>query len=200
MKQKPQDVQMFKERLLAQKKKLVIGIFVFLSVIFLMTGFYIYNFKQEADAKDLEYEAYKAYAQKKFSKAGDLFIKAYEKKKNIIYLMNAGYAYSFAGDDKKAIEYLTKVANMDEEILSNLAKFKIAMIYLKNNDKERATKILKEIINGKSPIMKDVALFEMAKISDNKDEAKKYYEEIINKFSHSTMIESAKRELQKLGN
>lgn len=200
MKQKPQDVQILKEKLFAQKKKLVIGIFVFLGMIFLMTGFYIYNLKQETDAKDLEYEAYKAFIQKKFSQAGDLFIRAYEKKKNITYLMNAGYAYSFAGDNNKAIEYLTKVANMDEEIFSNLAKFKIAMIYLKNNDKERATKILKEIINGKSPMMKDVALFEMAKISDNKDEAKKYYEEIINKFSSSIMIESAKAELQKLSN
>lgn len=200
MKQKPQDVQTLKEKLFAQKKKLVIGIFVFLGMIFLMTGFYIYNLKQETEAKNLEYEAYKALIQKKFSQAGNLFIRAYEKKKNITYLMNAGYAYSFAGDNNKAIEYLTKVANMDEEIFSNLAKFKIAMIYLKNNDKERATKILKEIINGKSPMMKDVALFEMAKISDNKDEAKKYYEEIINKFSSSIMIESAKAELQKLSN
>jgi TolA-binding protein len=40
----------------------------------------------------------------------------------------------------------------------------------------------------------------MAKISDNKDEAKKYYEEIINKFPSSTMVESAKAELQKLSN
>ncbi|MBC7190088.1 tetratricopeptide repeat protein, partial [Candidatus Aerophobetes bacterium] len=122
------------------------------------------------------------------------------KKKNITYLINAGYAYSFAGDNKKAIEYLSKVASMNDENFSNLAKFKMAMIYLKDNDKERATKTLKEIIDGKSTVMKDVALFEMAKISDNKDEAKRYYEEIINKFPSSTMVESAKAELQKLSN
>lgn len=200
MKQKPEDVQTLKEKLFAQKKKLVIGIFVFLGIIFLITGFYVYNLKQETDAKELQYEAYKALLQQKFSQAGDLFIKAYEKKKNITYLINAGYAYSFAGDNNKAIEYLSKVASMDDEKFSNLAKFKIAMIYLKNNDKEHATKTLNEIINGKSPVMKDVALFEMAKISDNKDEAKKYYEEIINKFPSSTMVESARAELQKLSN
>lgn len=200
MKQKPEDVQTLKEKLFAQKKKLVIGIFVFLGIVFLITGFYVYNLKQETDAKELQYEAYKALLQQKFSQAGDLFIKAYEKKKNITYLINAGYAYSFAGDNKKAIEYLSKVASMNDENFSNLAKFKIAMIYLKDNDRERATKTLKEIIDGKSTVMKDVALFEMAKISDNKDEAKKYYEEIINKFPSSTMVESAKAELQKLSN
>ncbi|ACI20227.1 MULTISPECIES: tetratricopeptide repeat protein [Thermodesulfovibrio] len=200
MKQKPEDVQTLKEKLFAQKKKLVIGIFVFLGIVFLITGFYVYNLKQETDAKELQYEAYKALLQQKFSQAGDLFIKAYEKKKNITYLINAGYAYSFAGDNKKAIEYLSKVASMNDENFSNLAKFKMAMIYLKDNDKERATKTLKEIIDGKSTVMKDVALFEMAKISDNKDEAKKYYEEIINKFPSSTMVESAKAELQKLSN
>jgi len=200
VKQKPEDVQTLKEKLFAQKKKLVIGIFVFLGIVFLITGFYVYNLKQETDAKELQYEAYKALLQQKFSQAGDLFIKAYEKKKNITYLINAGYAYSFAGDNKKAIEYLSKVASMNDENFSNLAKFKIAMIYLKDNDRERATKTLKEIIDGKSTVMKDVALFEMAKISDNKDEAKKYYEEIINKFPSSTMVESAKAELQKLSN
>lgn len=200
MKQKPEDVQTLKEKLFAQKKKLVIGIFIFLGIVFLITGFYVYNLKQETDAKELQYEAYKALLQQKFSQAGDLFIKAYEKKKNITYLINAGYAYSFAGDNKKAIEYLSKVASMNDENFSNLAKFKMAMIYLKDNDKERATKTLKEIIDGKSTVMKDVALFEMAKISDNKDEAKKYYEEIINKFPSSTMVESAKAELQKLSN
>jgi len=200
VKQKPEDVQTLKEKLFAQKKKLVIGIFVFLGIVFLITGFYVYNLKQETDAKELQYEAYKALLQQKFSQAGDLFIKAYEKKKNITYLINAGYAYSFAGDNKKAIEYLSKVASMNDENFSNLAKFKMAMIYLKDNDKERATKTLKEIIDGKSTVMKDVALFEMAKISDNKDEAKKYYEEIINKFPSSTMVESAKAELQKLSN
>ncbi|WP_353684641.1 tetratricopeptide repeat protein [Thermodesulfovibrio sp. 3907-1M] len=198
MKHKAEDVVTIKEKLIAQKKKLVIGIFIFLSIVFLITGFYIYNLKQESDAKEIEYEAYKAMLQKKFSQAGDLFAKAYEKKKKIIYLINAGYSYSLAEDNKKAIEYLNKVASMDDETFSNLAKFKIAMIYLKNNDKERTIKSLKEIINGKSIVMKDAALFELAKVTDNREESRKYYEELINKFPYSTMVEPAKVELEKL--
>ncbi|MGB9710682.1 MAG: tetratricopeptide repeat protein [Thermodesulfovibrio sp.] len=197
MKQKVEDVETLKEKLFAQKKKLVIGMFIFLGIAVLIAGFYIYNIKQESDAKELEYEAYKALFQKKFSQAGDLFAKAYEKKKKIIYLLNAGYSYSLAEDQRKAIEYLNKVANSDDESFSNLAKFKIAMIYLKNNEKQQAIKTLKEIVNSRSTVMKDVALFELAKI-DNKEEAKKYYEEIINKFPSSELIGIAKEELQKL--
>ncbi len=200
MKHKTEDVETLKEKLIAQKKKLVIGSFIFLGIVFLVTGFYIYNLKQESDAKELEYEAYKALFQKKFSQAGDLFAKAYKKKKKVIYLMNAGYSYSLAEDSKKAIEYLNKVANMNDEALSNLARFKIAMIYLKNNDKEQAIKFLKEIIDGKSIVMKDAALFELAKITDNREESRKYYEELINKFPSSAMTEQAKAELEKLNN
>jgi len=198
MKHKTEDVETLKEKLFAQKKKLATGVFIFLGMIFLIMSFYLYNLKQESDAKELEYEAYKALFQKKFSQAGDLFVKAYEKKKKIIYLMNAGYAYSLAEDSKKAIEYLNKAASTDDEAFSNLAKFNIAMIYLKSNDRQQAIKTLKEIVNGRSIVMKDVALFELAKIIDNKEEAKKYYEEIINKFPSSPVIDAAKEELDKL--
>ncbi|MCX7723669.1 MAG: tetratricopeptide repeat protein [Thermodesulfovibrio sp.] len=200
MKQRLEDVETIKEKLITQKKRLVAGVLIFLSIVFLITGFYVYSIKKQSDAEEFEYQAYKALMQHKFSQAGDLFIKAYEKNKNINYLLNAGYAYSFAQDNKKAIDYLSKVANMDDETFSNLARFKLAMIYLKNNDKENATKALKEIINGKSLVIKDIALFEMAKISENKEEAIKYYEEIINKFPTSLMVENAKAELKKLRN
>lgn len=100
--------------------------------------------------------------------------------------------------NKKAIEYLNKVASMEDENFSNLARFKIAMIYLKNNDKASAIKFLNEILNSKTQTMKDAALFKLAKISDKKEEAQKYYQDLINKFPSSPMVESAKAELQKL--
>lgn len=89
---------------------------------------------------------------------------------------------------------------MNDEAFSNLAKFKIAMIYLKNNDKEQAIKVLKEIVSGKSLVMKDVSLFELAKITENKEEARKYYEEIISKFPDSAIVEEAKEALKNLSN
>ncbi len=87
MKHKAEDVETLKEKLVAQKKKLVIGVFIFLGIVFLITGFYIYNLKQESDAKELEYEAYKALFQRKFSQAGDLFVKAYEKKEKKLSIL-----------------------------------------------------------------------------------------------------------------
>jgi len=88
---------------------------------------------------------------------------------------------------------------MEDENFSNLARFKIAMIYIKNNDKASAIKFLNEILNSKTQTMKDVALFKLAKISDKKEEAQKILSRLkFNKFPSSPMVESAKAELQKL--
>ncbi len=186
--------------MISNKKRLHATGVIFFAIIFVIAGSYIYNHKKAIDARNLEYEAYKAYFQQKFSLAGDLFIKAYDKKKNISYLLNAGYAYDSAGQPEKAINCLSRIAGMGDEAFSNLAKFKMAMIYLKNNDRALAVKILKEILNEKSPVMKDIALYEMARIygETDKTESQKYYQEIINKFPSSPLVDSAKMELQKL--
>lgn len=188
------------KQILARRKRLYAGAVIFFLIISVIAGFYLYNHKKASDARYLEYEAYKAYFQQKFSLAGDLFTQAYEKKKNISYLLNAGYAYASAGQTEKAIECLNKIAIMDDEAFSNLAKFKIAMIYLKNNDTAHAVKTLKEILSGRSDTMKDVALYEMAKISaeTDKTEAQKYFQEIINKFPSSPLVDYAQSELKKL--
>lgn len=206
--QKPDDVETIKEKLFAQKKKLVTGLIIFLSVILAISAFYIYNLKKESDARQLEAEAYRYYSgfvkdtnlsiEQKFSKAGELFEQAYAKKKNITYLLNAGYAYEYAGKTQKAVECLGKVASFDDENFSNLAKFKMAMIYLKNNDKAGAYKILKEIVAGKHIVMKDFASFELAKITENKEEAKNYYEAIVKNYSWSPLVDSAKKALEQL--
>jgi len=209
MKHKEENIETFKEKLFSQKKKLVTGIIIFLFFIILILGVYIYNLKKESDAKELAYEAYRYYLglnrdsltrQQSFLKSADLFTKAYDKKKNIVYLLNAGYAYENGGQIAKAIEFLSKVSKAGDENLSNLAKFKIAMIYLKNKDKEQAVKVLKEISSGNSLVMKDMALFELAKITEqeNKEEALKYYNEILTRFPNSPLSDSAKKAKEEL--
>jgi len=209
MRHKEENIENFKEKFFLQKKRIVTGIIIFLFFIILTLGVYIYNLKKESDARELAYEAYKYYLglkrdslsrQQSFLKSADLFIKAYDKKKNIVYLLNAGYAYENGGEIAKAIECLSKVSNAGDENLSNLAKFKIAMIYLKNKDKKQAVKFLKEITSGNSLVMKDMALFELAKITEqeNKEEALKYYDEILKRFPNSPLSDSAKKAVEEL--
>lgn len=200
MRNPPEDIYNLKEKILAHKKRLYVGAIIFLLIVSIIVGFYFYNYKKAREAKYLEYEAYKAFFQQKFPLAGDLFRQAYEKKKNISYLLQAGYAYASAGQTEKAIECLSKIASMDDEAFSNLAKFKMAMIYLKNNEKATAVKTLKEILDGRSATIKDIALYELAKISaeTNKTEAQKYFQEIIDKYPSSPLVDYAKTELKKL--
>lgn len=209
MKHREEKMETFKEKILSQKKKITAGIIIFFSVMIIILGIYIYNIKKESDARELEYEAYKYYAglnkdslsrEQSFLKAGDLFLKAYSKKSNITYLLNAGYAYENAGQITKALEVLNKVVNTRDENFSNLAKFKLAMIYLKNNNKEQAIKLLKEIYAGNSLVMKDVTLFELGKITENenKEQAIKFYEELITKYPNSVLSISAKKSLEEL--
>ncbi|GAB6184129.1 tetratricopeptide repeat protein [Thermodesulfovibrio hydrogeniphilus] len=188
-------VETFKEKLFAQKKNLLKALLIFGVSVVLILGFYIYKIKQESDAKELEYQAYQYYfgfvknvsAEQRFSKAAQLFTEAYGKKKNLTYLLNAGYAYEASGQKDKAIEILNKVASSNDPYFTNLAKVKIAMTYLKNNEQDKAIQVLNEIINGNSDTLKDFALFQLAKIyeKDNKEQAQKYYDTLVNKYPAS---------------
>ncbi|MCX8034313.1 MAG: tetratricopeptide repeat protein [Thermodesulfovibrio sp.] len=206
--QKEESIETFRERLLVQKKKILTGAIVFFALILLVTGFYLYNLKKQSDAKELETEAYRYYfgvikdsnlsQQQRFIKSAQLFIEAYNKKKNPTYLLNAGYAYDMAGQKDKAIDTLNKVSGSSDTNLSNLAKVRIAIIYLKNNEQQQAIKKLDEIVNGQSLVMKDFALFQLAKIyeKDKKQEALKYYERLVKDFPQSPFSEIARKFLE----
>lgn len=203
------NVEVFKEKLFFQRKKLFYFAIVIAFAILLIIGFYAYDLKNESDAKELEAKAYKYYfgniknlnlpQEQRFLEAAKLFMEAYHKKKNYTYLLNAGYAYDMAGQKEKAIEVLNKVEKTKDLNLANLAKIKIAMIYMRNNDTSKAIIKLNEIINDQSQIMKDFAIYQLAKIyeKDNKEESLRYYEKLVKEFPQSPFTELAKNELEK---
>lgn len=203
--QRGENIESFKERLMLQRKKLVIIAVSFFSLLIVLTGFYLYNQKKLSDSKELETEAYQYYlgrlkdsnltAEQRFTKSAELFLEANKKNKNISYLLNAGYAYDQAGKHDKAIETLNKVFELNDERFSNLAKIKISMIYLRNNEKENAVKSLNQVINSNSETMKDFAILQLAKIQEreNKEEALKLYEMLKSKYPQSPFAEEAKR-------
>jgi tetratricopeptide (TPR) repeat protein len=202
-----ESIETFKEKLSFQRKRLLIGGIVFLTLLFLIVGFYLYDIKKQSDAKELEAEAYKYYfgvvrelnlsQEQRFFKSAQLFVEAYDKKKNITYLLNAGYSYDMAGKKDEAIEILNKVANIGDYNISNLAKVKIAMIYLRENEIQKAVSKFNEIVNEQSPVMKDFALFQLAKIyeKDKKEESLSYYERLLKNFPHSPFSEVARKML-----
>lgn len=209
MKQKKEEgVETFREKLISQRKRLLIGGIAFFTLILLITGFYVYNVKQQSDAKELETEAYKYYfgikknlnlsQEQRFTKSAQLFIEAYDKKRNPTYLLNAGYAYDMAGQKDKAIETLNKAIKNSDPNVANLARVKIAMIYLKNNEMQQAVNKLNEIISGQSSVMKDFALLQLAKIyeKEKKEEALKYYERLAKDFPQSPFSDSARKFLE----
>lgn len=210
MKQRNEEsIETFREKLLNQRKKLLTGAVVFFVLILLMTGFYVYDLKKRSDAKELEAEAYRYYfglvkssdllQKERFLRSAQLFTEAYDKKKNLTYLLNAGYSYDMAEQQDKAIEILNKVASTGDPNLSNLAKVRVAMIYLKNNQQEQAVNKLNEIVNGQSLVMKDFALFQLAKIyeKDKKEESLKYYEKLIKDFPQSPFSDLTRKFLEK---
>lgn len=207
---KADSIEEFKERLTKQRKKLLTSTLIFLFLVALVIGFYLYDQKRLRDSKELETEAYRYLAglikdsnlteEQRFTKAAELFLEAHRKKSNISYLLNAGYAYSIAGKKDRAVETLNRVFEMNDERFSNLAKIKIAMIYLGENDKDRAISSFNEILNSKHEIMKDFAYFQLAKIheKDKREEALKYYELLIKNYPQSPLAEEAKSNLAKI--
>lgn len=185
--------QTFKEMLLSERKKILLVLAIFLALVGIFLGVYIFKLIKQDKAKHYEYEAYNSYHKQDFKQAADLFLKAYENEKNMVYLLNAGYALSLAGDDRKAVEVLKKVENSKNEVFSNMAKFKLAMI-LKKTDRDEAVKKLQEIVNGKSDLLKDAALYELAKIYEeyDKEKAKTYYDEILKRFPSSPFVGTLK--------
>lgn len=207
---KEESIETFRERLLVHRKKFLSGAIVFFALVLLASGFYLYNLKKQSDAKELETEAYRYYfgliknsnlsQEQRFLKSAQLFTEAYDKKKSLTYLLNAGYSYDMAGQKDKAIEVLNKVAGSGDPNLSNLAKVKIAMIYLRDNKQELAVNKLNEIVNDQSLIMKDYALFQIGKIyeKDNKkEEYLKYYEKLVKDFPQSPFSDLGRKVLEK---
>lgn len=208
MKKQEEHIESFKEKLISQRKKLLTIAIIFISTVFIIMGIYIYNIKQESDAKELESEAYRYYfgliksadlsQEQRFLKSAEFFIKTYEKKKNLSYLLNAGYAYDMAQQKEKALEILNKVIKSGDPDFSNLAKVKVAMIHLKYNEQDLTEKYLMDIINGNSDTLKDFAIFQLAKIyeKDKRKEAMKYYKMIVDKYPNSPFSSLAKSSLE----
>jgi predicted negative regulator of RcsB-dependent stress response len=180
-----------------------------LIIIVAVAGFSIYSYTSKQKARGLEYEAYKIYynapsqgANKgdKYTKALDMFKKAYDSRKSPSSLFYIAACYSELGNYEEAIKTLKDFTGRysGNEMYAPLAYQKLASAYIMKGDLQEAQKTLATLYNLKGDILKDVALMESAKILEKEgkpDEAKLKYEELAKKFPNSPFNEEIKTKL-----
>lgn len=203
-------ISSFKNTLRERQKTALKYIGIFLIILITVVIYLIYSYTSEKKALSLQYEAYKIYhsAQRieatnkdeQMKKALEVFKKAYETKKSPITLFYIAASYSELRNYDEALKTLKEFIKKysDEDKFIPLAYHKIAMIYIKKGDINEAMKTLDSLSNIKSDIYKDLALIEYGRLlekSGKNEEAKKKYEELVNKYPASPFLEEAKSKI-----
>lgn len=196
---------------LKQRQKTLIKIFIiFLVIIAGLAGYLSYYYTSKHKAEKLELQAYKTYysstqiegtdTNKKYYSALELFKKAYNSSKSPFSLYYIASCYYELGqyDDalKSLLEFKERFKGEDKYI--PLVYQKIANIYIKKGDLDKAMTTLDELYKSKNEIYKDFALIEYGKILEKKgniEEAKKKYNELVTKYPNSPFKDEAKKRL-----
>jgi predicted negative regulator of RcsB-dependent stress response len=208
------DVQ---ERLLDMKtifeqKQKKIGLYgvALLVIILVAGGIYIYKYRSDEKAKQLEYKGYEVFyseyskqplpGQERYQKALDLFQQAYKKKKTPRVLLYIANSYYQLGKDDQALKTLNDFTReySDNRDLLPLAYKEMADIQLRNGKKEEALKTLDRLYNTPGGIFRDYALMESGRILESegkKKEAMAKYKEITDEFKSSPFYEEARAKL-----
>ncbi len=150
-----------------------------LAVVIVFGGGYLYEKSRINRAAGLNYQGYKLYhdlytkepltAAERMTKALDSFQKAYSIRKSaysLFYMGNAQYELGKYQDAIKSLDELNRKYGGNPEY-APLARYKIALAYLSLGDKANALKYLDMISKGKTDSLKDVALYESARILDS---------------------------------
>jgi predicted negative regulator of RcsB-dependent stress response len=192
-----------------QKKIALYGV-ALLAVILVVGGIFIYKYRADQKAAQLEYQGYKVFYkeyskqplpdQQRFQKALDLFKQSYEAKKTPRALLYIANSYYRLGKYDQALKTLDEFAATysDNRDLLPLAYKEMADIQLKKGNKEEALKALDRLYNTEGGIFRDFALMESGRILESegkKQEATAKYREITEQFKGSPFYGEAKARL-----
>lgn len=180
-------------------------------VIFIaVASFLLYSYTSQKKARMLEYEAYRIYynenqmqsvnKEEQYKKALDIFKKAYDIRKSPVSLFYVAACYYEVGKYDDALKTLKDFAQRysKEERFIPLAYQKLAMVYIKKGDVNKAMKTLDTLYNLKGDIYKDFALMEYGRLLEKAgklDEANKKYKELTVRFPNSPFSDEAKAKL-----
>jgi predicted negative regulator of RcsB-dependent stress response len=192
-----------------QKSFLTYGVVV-LVIIVAVIGFFMYSFNAQKTATQLSYDAYNIYyneyqksplkEQERYEKALNLFTQAYETKKSprdLLYIALCYYDLGRYDDALKTLEdFTTRYSN--EYSMIPLAYMKLAQVYQRKGDTDKALKTLDSFSHFKRDTFKDFALMESGLILEKEgklEEAKNKFNEITTRFPHSPFFEEAKSKI-----
>ncbi len=195
---------------LENKRFVHLAVFAFFAIILLGIITISYINKKSEEAHELLSEGYKLYSssssQQKESKQGlkealEKFKEAYEKDHSaelLYYIANTQYKLGNLEEALKSLNEIIEEFKDNKEILP-LAYLKKATILLKQKKKEEALKALEALYNSNTEYLKDVALYEQAQILESlgkKEDAKKKYEQIVQKFPSSPYKPTAEAKIK----
>jgi tetratricopeptide (TPR) repeat protein len=186
---------------MAKRKKylLPVGILIALTIL-AVAAVLFYHSEMNAKAAALEYEGYKIYyglyqkqplqKENQYQKALEAFQKAYDAHKSAYSLFYIAACYDAMGkydDSLKALKELNERFPDDVRYVP-LSYYKMALINLKAGKNDEALKLLATLYNYQTGELKDLALFESARILESmgkKEEAARKAEELRKNFPNS---------------
>jgi predicted negative regulator of RcsB-dependent stress response len=193
-----------------QKKIALYGV-ALLAVILVVGGIFIYKYRSDEKARQLEYKGYKAFYneyskqsepdQQRFQKALDFFKEAYEARKTprvLLYIANSYYGLGKYDQALSTLDDFVKTYS-DNGDLVPLAYKEMADIQLRKGNREDALKTLDKLYNSPGGIFRDYALMESGRILESegkKQEAMVKYREITDQFKSSPFYKEAKAKLE----
>lgn len=199
-----------KDTITEQRKSVVRYGAIIIAVIIAISGLLLYNYTSKKKANALENEAYEIYhniyqkeslnREEQYKKALDVFKRSYDARKSPTALFYIASCYYELGNYEEALKTLKDftVKYSKEEKLNPLVYQKMAMLYLRKGDTKEAMTVLERLYNLKGYIYEDFALIEQAKLLEKegkKEEAKKKYKELSEKFPNSPFSDEAKAKL-----
>jgi TolA-binding protein len=191
-----------------QRMLLKISAGVLLAVI-VIAGLFFHSWSERKKAIGFQQDGYAAFhapaadpsvQKEQYKKALDLFAKAYDTKKLPVSLYYIGASHYELGNFDQAIDTFDQFVRkyQGEELLLPLAYQKLASSYMRKGDAAGASKTLDALYKSPGSIYQDLALIEHGKLLEKEgksEEARKKYEELVQKFPQSPFLNEAKARL-----
>ncbi|MDA8155109.1 MAG: tetratricopeptide repeat protein [Actinomycetota bacterium] len=182
-----EDFEQIKENLKAKQRSLIVAGAAAVAALVLAGGIYFYISYRNSKSTNLNYQGYKLYynlylkepmtKDERLQKALEKFQEAYNTKESAYPLFYIGSIQYDMGKYADAIKTFSNLAaGFPDDGLVPLAKYRMAMASMKMGNQQDALKYLGAIENDKSASLKDLALYESARIYDaigNKTEAQR---------------------------
>lgn len=193
--------------LIRGRKNIVIPVLLVLCIIAVSYVAFVLNlYSEKEEAYSIETEAYTYYynvdlktpltEEERWKKSLELFQSAVKVRPTAAVLFYAGNCYFNLGDYDNAIKTYNQFIDRykTNEVILPLVYQKLASVYIKKGENDKALKILGSLASFKGGVFKDTALILEARYHDSagrREDAMKRYRELAEEFPSSPFAEEA---------